>query len=188
MTDHQAHPIDRDATEPVEVQRYGATPERDPYRTPQPAAAWSTRPASGDRWARPAPATGSARCRSSRSRWSPGSSSGGLSAVGVANLIARTRQTQTAEPNNPATTVADVTIDESSAVISAVAKVAPAVVTIQTQVGGAVGGGTGSGSGFIYDPNGFILTNRHVVEDAPPSTSCSTTGGSSPAPCTASTP
>jgi S1-C subfamily serine protease len=51
-------------------------------------------------------------------------------------------------------------------VISAVAKVAPAVVTIRTQVGGLLGTATGSGSGFIYSPNGFILTNKHVVQDA----------------------
>src|SRR6187401_223360 len=59
-----------------------------------------------------------------------------------------------------------VAIDESSAVISAVNKVAPAVVTIRSQVGGILGNATGSGSGFIYDPSGFILTNKHVVEDA----------------------
>ena len=164
MTDHQAHPIDRDVTQPVEVQRYGATPERDPYRAPQPAASWSTRPASGS--------AGPTRHRQGLGALPvitiavvAGIVSGSLSAVGVANLIG-TREPQAAEPDNPATTVADVTIDESSAVISAVAKVAPAVVTIQTQVGGASGGGSGSGSGFIYDPNGFILTNRHVVEDA----------------------
>ncbi len=62
-----------------------------------------------------------------------------------------------------------VTIDESSAVIDAAAKVGPAVVKIDTE-------GTGSdpfqqatkgvGSGVIYDPNGWILTNRHVIADA----------------------
>jgi S1-C subfamily serine protease len=61
-----------------------------------------------------------------------------------------------------------VTIDESSATIDVAAAVSPAVVRIT--VGGdadtstGVIPATGVGSGFIYDPNGWILTNRHVVE------------------------
>jgi S1-C subfamily serine protease len=60
-----------------------------------------------------------------------------------------------------------VTIDESSAVIDASAAVSPAVVRITTQ--GAQGDpfgavpSTGVGSGIIYDSDGWILTNRHVV-------------------------
>jgi 2-alkenal reductase len=92
--------------------------------------------------------------------------SGTLSAVGVANLLDRPAAEAPATSGSDASTVRDVTIDESSAVISAVAKVAPAVVTIRTQVGGLLGTATGSGSGFIYSPNGFILTNKHVVQDA----------------------
>jgi S1-C subfamily serine protease len=60
----------------------------------------------------------------------------------------------------------DVRIDESSAVIDAVDQVTPAVVTIQRSGGGVLGAGSGTGSGFIYDADGWILTNRHVVEDA----------------------
>ncbi len=63
-----------------------------------------------------------------------------------------------------------VTIDESSAVITAAAKVSPAVVKIDTvgQSSDLFGPGTteGVGSGIIYDSNGWILTNRHVVSDA----------------------
>jgi S1-C subfamily serine protease len=59
-----------------------------------------------------------------------------------------------------------VRINESSAVIEAVDRVAPAVVRIRIQSGGLFGSSEGTGSGVIFDPNGWILTNRHVVEDA----------------------
>ncbi|MEA2609333.1 MAG: serine protease Do [Chloroflexota bacterium] len=62
-----------------------------------------------------------------------------------------------------------IAIDESSATIAVAAKVSPAVVRIT--VTGASGAGdlgvipaTGVGSGVIYDSNGWILTNHHVVE------------------------
>jgi 2-alkenal reductase len=62
-----------------------------------------------------------------------------------------------------------VTIDESSATIAVAAKVSPAVVRI-TVTGAAASGNTGVipatgvGSGVIFDSNGWILTNHHVVE------------------------
>ncbi|HEY6570523.1 MAG TPA: trypsin-like peptidase domain-containing protein, partial [Candidatus Limnocylindrales bacterium] len=62
-----------------------------------------------------------------------------------------------------------VTIDESSAVIDAAAKVGPAVVKIDTEGSGSdpfQQATQGVGSGVIYDPNGWILTNRHVIADA----------------------
>jgi S1-C subfamily serine protease len=61
-----------------------------------------------------------------------------------------------------------VTIDESNATIEVAAKASPAVVRIE--VNGSVDTSQGIipergvGSGVIYDANGWILTNRHVVE------------------------
>ena len=58
-----------------------------------------------------------------------------------------------------------VTIDEQSATISAAAKVGPAVVRIVT-AGTDPNSATatsGIGSGVIFDANGWILTNHHVV-------------------------
>ena len=62
------------------------------------------------------------------------------------------------------------TIDESSATINVAAKVSPAVVRI-TVTGASADAGdlgvipaTGVGSGVIFNSNGWILTNRHVVE------------------------
>jgi 2-alkenal reductase len=63
-----------------------------------------------------------------------------------------------------------VTIDESSAVIKAAAKVSPAVVKITTigQSSDPFGQGSNEsvGSGVIYNSNGWILTNHHVVTGA----------------------
>jgi S1-C subfamily serine protease len=56
---------------------------------------------------------------------------------------------------------------EESAVTAAVDKVSPAVVTIMPQ--GISGGFTyaeGVGSGVIYDPDGWVITNKHVVCNA----------------------
>ena len=161
------HPDD---TEPVEVQRYGPAPVR-PSRpvTSQAVPAWSsrppTRPASGHERRGPSvlPVIGIALV--------VGVLSGGLSAAAVSSLL-RDGTTNGGAPSQvlPGSTNVSqqVHIDESSAVISAVDKVMPAVVTIASTSGGGIlgGGASGVGSGFVYDTNGWILTNKHVVDGA----------------------
>jgi len=158
---------DRDPTETVEVQRYGPTPTRDARPEGwQAAPAWTSRqphvsatppPRRGLTTALPVIAIAVVA----------GIISGALSAVAVSNIVR--------EPAAPvggvaatrdADNVSDVRIDESSAVIEAVDQVTPAVVTIQSSGDSLLGGASGTGSGFIYQPDGWILTNRHVVEEA----------------------
>ena len=162
---------DRDPTEPVEVQHYGPDSTghpagRDLHRDGwQAAPAWSSRPPS------PQPVA---------QRRGPGAPvivalalvtgivSGALSAVAVTNLIdepATPTGVGTESPSE-AEPVSEVRINESSAVIEAVDRVAPAVVLINTRQESLLGGADGTGSGVIFDPAGWILTNRHVVEDA----------------------
>jgi serine protease Do len=162
----QSSPSRRDPTEPVEVQRYGPATSREPGPTTwQSAGAWSSRQTQVP--AAPPPRRGLSALPIVAIAVIAGIVSGGLSAAAVSNVLRQQappsgQVTETPEVDN----VSDVRIDESSAVIEAVGKVTPAVVTIQASGGGILGTASGTGSGFIYHPDGWILTNRHVVQDA----------------------
>ena len=94
---------------------------------------------------------------------------GTLLALGATGVLDRTASPTSTPAGQTVGSRQPVAIDESSAVIQAADAVSPAVVRIIVAgAGGNVVGGEipsrGVGSGVIYDADGWILTNRHVVE------------------------
>ena len=163
MTHDPDHP-----TEPVEVQHYGPAPER-PAAAPtgswQAAPAWSSRPPLAPQPA--APSRGPNAPAMVSLALVAGIVSGALSAVAVTNLTRPQADQQGTTGDTTSDQASDVQhIDESSAVLTAVSRVMPATVKIQSSIGGAFGTQQGTGSGFIFNSDGWILTNRHVVNGA----------------------
>jgi serine protease Do len=147
-----------------------------------PSGPWDTPPAStAPAWAPPAPA-GTSPGVPPKQR--SGAGLGTIVTVSVLSAVLASggtvlvlERTGAFDQAAPASTVGTgqqagsqqpVTIDESSAVIDAAAKVGPAVVKIDTVGAGTdpFGATQGVGSGVIYDAGGWILTNRHVIADA----------------------
>jgi S1-C subfamily serine protease len=151
---------------------------------PEPQSAWA-RPTGGptatpESWFEPAPGpVATSRAQSSPRTAGPIGivvvtslitailASGGtylaLNASGVLN-----RSVATPPAGQTTSTQESARFDESSAVVDAAAKVSPAVVQITSSAGIDPNNvtdipATGVGSGVIFDANGWILTNRHVV-------------------------
>jgi len=158
---------DADPTLPraVETDRYGASADATPI--PPRSDSWSSAPAWSTRRSLPTEPPLPEPARRPRLigfvaiALAAGLVSGSLSGLAVVNLVGGQPPGTTTLP--PGEQVQQLTLDETSAITNAVASVAPAVVTIEAT---QTTGGTGSGSGFIFDPDGWILTNKHVAEGA----------------------
>ncbi|MER5735024.1 trypsin-like peptidase domain-containing protein [Streptomyces sp. NPDC002262] len=145
-----------------------------PAQAPEPAAAaagaggWPPAPPVVPSWGEPVPALPAA----------PRKRTGGLvAAVLVAALVAggigggigywaAQREDRGTESTTVASGEAPASFKREPGTVAAVAaKALPSVVTIQAKSGGTQGEG-GTGTGFVYDQEGHIVTNNHVVASA----------------------
>ena len=138
------------------------TPERwyEPANPPAPAPVEPARPVRGGQ--------GTGTVLASALLAAVLASGGTVLTLGATGALDRPAPAGTTQPTGTNVSVRQpVTVDESSATVSVAETASPAVVRIvigSTNVGGGIIPESGVGSGVIYDPNGWILTNRHVVE------------------------
>jgi 2-alkenal reductase len=78
----------------------------------------------------------------------------------VVQPVANRNPAPTSQAAQPAPSSQEV-LPSSDAMVAAVERVAPAVVTVLNEMGQGTGG---SGSGVVFTQDGYILTNNHVVE------------------------
>ncbi|MCX5227439.1 S1C family serine protease [Streptomyces sp. NBC_00233] len=144
-----------------------------PTPTPAPAAGWPPPPPTVPAWGAPLPPAPAAPA-------APRRRTGGLvAAVLVAALVAGGIgggigywAAQRGDDGVSSTTVssgeAPASFKREPGTVAAVAaKALPSVVTIQAKSGGSQGEGEGgTGTGFVYDQEGHIVTNNHVVASA----------------------
>ena len=179
--------------DPVTPDSTGGQPAVDRYSpAAEPRPQWSRHepavPTTPERWYEPTPAVPSPVAttpvvapvqRSSGNRGSGTilaaallsavlASGGTVLTLGATGALDRPTPATTSPTGQSVGATQPVIIDESSATIAVAAEVSPAVVRITTSGNVDTNQGvipeTGVGSGIIYDSNGWILTNHHVVE------------------------
>jgi S1-C subfamily serine protease len=165
------------ATRPPAVDSYSPAPE------PRPEWSREAAPASPERWYEPAAPLATATpvaAPAGSGRSGVGTvlaasllsallaTGGTVLALGAAGALDAEAPSSTSATGSTVGATQPVTIDESSATIAVAAKVNPAVVRISTTGSSDTNFGvipeSGVGSGVIYDSDGWILTNRHVVQ------------------------
>ncbi len=134
---------------------------------------------SAQRAGEPDPTSGTTSSRSGPGRWLAGVVAVSLLSASLASAAtvvvlapsgsaaaAPAAVTTSTSGDDPTPTV----ISGADAVVAVAESASPAVVTITTEIAGGQGFGpfsmpsTGVGSGFVFDADGLILTNAHVIE------------------------
>jgi S1-C subfamily serine protease len=175
----QRHALQPAAGEPG---RYSPTPEPRPDWAQRAAWSSSTEQPTQERWYEPASPAPTSAVPAEPPRRGTGTgtvvgaallaavlaSGGTVFALTATGAFEQQAQPASSPVGQNVTSRQPVTIDESSAIIDVAASASPAVVRIQVSGSATTDLGTipetGVGSGVIYDRNGWILTNRHVVE------------------------